>query len=397
MNNRKKVIIISSLAVLTILGILTVICISNIKEMNNSDDDNDVMITDDNLIVKSVSSFHDGLAVIKVNNKYGYINKKGKIKIKPIYSYADDFNEGFALACKAKEEMHRCGYINTDNNPIIDFEYESGSIKQERIRNKTQVKDGLVLVKDTSKEAIFDTSGKQLSPFYYNKVVILGEDGIVAISNDDSEEKKYTIVNAKDDFKPITDEKFDVVLHCSNGMCAVGMQKSKNEVVYQYIDYEGKTVSNYKNNHYLYKFNSKGIVQAEQDGKLVFINKTGELVTDKFYDRNYGECEDEGCLVYNEDSMIVGIDEYGKEMFQLSEKYSIVRAFTDGYALIEKYNSETRENEYFYISKKGTIDLGPYMYASPFSDGYALVKAQKNSFYFINTKGEKVIEGKYVD
>ena len=166
MNNRKKVIIISSLAVLTILGILTVICISKIKEMNNSNDDNDVMITDDNLIVQSVSSFHDGLAVIKVNNKYGYINKKGKIKIKPIYSYADNFNEGFALACKAKEEIHRCGYINTDNKTIIDFEYE-------RIRNKTQVKDGLILVRDTSKEAIFDTSGKQLSPFYYNKAVIL--------------------------------------------------------------------------------------------------------------------------------------------------------------------------------------------------------------------------------
>lgn len=40
--------------------------------------------------------FQDGLAYVKFNNKYGYINHKGKVVIPTIYNKADNFYDGKA-------------------------------------------------------------------------------------------------------------------------------------------------------------------------------------------------------------------------------------------------------------------------------------------------------------
>ena len=40
--------------------------------------------------------FKEGLAAIKVNGKFGYINKSGKIVIKPTFDEAREFESGLA-------------------------------------------------------------------------------------------------------------------------------------------------------------------------------------------------------------------------------------------------------------------------------------------------------------
>ena len=46
---------------------------------------------------KMASSFHDGLARIEVNGKVGFINKKGNFQIEPKFEIAGDFTEGLSL------------------------------------------------------------------------------------------------------------------------------------------------------------------------------------------------------------------------------------------------------------------------------------------------------------
>ena len=43
-----------------------------------------------------VCGFHDGLAIVKLNGKYGFIDKTGKEIIPLIYDSAGDFSEGVA-------------------------------------------------------------------------------------------------------------------------------------------------------------------------------------------------------------------------------------------------------------------------------------------------------------
>src|ERR1039458_3116755 len=38
--------------------------------------------------------FNDDLAVVKLGNKWGFIDKKGKIVINTLFDYAEDFSEG---------------------------------------------------------------------------------------------------------------------------------------------------------------------------------------------------------------------------------------------------------------------------------------------------------------
>lgn len=41
--------------------------------------------------------FSDGLAVVKISNRYGYIDMAGKLKIPPVFLFADDFKDGKAF------------------------------------------------------------------------------------------------------------------------------------------------------------------------------------------------------------------------------------------------------------------------------------------------------------
>ncbi len=60
-------------------------------------------------IYDMIFGFEEGLAVIKQNGKWGFINKKGKLEIPCIYEYVNSFKEGLARV----EQDGKRGYINT--------------------------------------------------------------------------------------------------------------------------------------------------------------------------------------------------------------------------------------------------------------------------------------------
>jgi len=64
--------------------------------------------------------FSNGRYIFKSNGKYGYINKRGKVVIDPIYDKATKFKEGIALV--SKDGLS--GFINNKGKIIIPIEYE---------------------------------------------------------------------------------------------------------------------------------------------------------------------------------------------------------------------------------------------------------------------------------
>ncbi|WP_158260502.1 WG repeat-containing protein [Chlorogloea sp. CCALA 695] len=64
--------------------------------------------TDADDVYGKPGSFFNGLAAVKVGNKWGYINKQGQLAIKPKFSTAENFSEGLAVVTFG----NKLGYIN---------------------------------------------------------------------------------------------------------------------------------------------------------------------------------------------------------------------------------------------------------------------------------------------
>lgn len=68
--------------------------------------------------------FHEGFALYRIqdnkyNQFYGFLNKKGEVAIKTVYTYALPFKEGLAPVCHSG----KCGFINTNGETVIPMKY----------------------------------------------------------------------------------------------------------------------------------------------------------------------------------------------------------------------------------------------------------------------------------
>lgn len=71
-----------------------------------------------------IGSFNDGLSRVNVNNKWGYIDESGEMIIKPVYEFARDFHDGYAAVKIRSIVGTRWGYINKDGEIVISPKYD---------------------------------------------------------------------------------------------------------------------------------------------------------------------------------------------------------------------------------------------------------------------------------
>lgn len=71
-----------------------------------------------------IGSFDAGLATININNKWGYINEQGEIAIDTVYEFARDFHDGFAAVKIRSIFGTRWGYINREGDIVITPKFD---------------------------------------------------------------------------------------------------------------------------------------------------------------------------------------------------------------------------------------------------------------------------------
>ena len=103
-----------------------------------------------------IYDFIEGLAVVCLNGKYGFVNKSAEIVIPLKYNYATCFSEG--LACV--ELNGKWGFINKSGNFIIPYKYD----------NACKFFEGLAKVELNGKYGFIDKSGNVVIQLKYDYV-----------------------------------------------------------------------------------------------------------------------------------------------------------------------------------------------------------------------------------
>ncbi|WP_072219655.1 WG repeat-containing protein [Campylobacter coli] len=146
---------------------------------------------------KAIRNFKENLAAVCLNDKWGFVDKKGKIIIKAKYDFIDDkddemvmfgskhglylllfkenilgcFHEGLALARINK----KYGFIDKNENLVIEAKYD-------------EVEDfdkGLAIAKLERKSGLLDKNGRVIVDFLYEKILVVNKDIIILAKNNE--------------------------------------------------------------------------------------------------------------------------------------------------------------------------------------------------------------------
>ena len=296
------------------------------------------------------AQYPDALYPIRVKNKWGYMNRKGEIMIKPTFAQAEDFMDGRAVAATEEEGKISYGYIDMKGQWIITPKYS------------------------------------RADPFYENRAAVECEEG-------------YGYIDTTG--KEIIPCKFGDAGRFSEGIAAVKVKGWTG-----FIDLKGDIVIEPKFTcsvqHPLFDHGMAPVFGADE--KTGFINPKGEwLIEPKFHSAGRFREEKAWAMMEVEDAIeadgtrIKGgyINRQGEYIIQ--PEYDFGWEFFEGYATVWKVSDDRREKIWSVIDSTGNKILDNLMYRNmgSITSGLIPIQNEKMAWGFINIKGEVVIKPQF--
>lgn len=273
--------------------------------------------------------FSEGLAAVKIKNRYGFINKRGDIVIEPKYVDAFGFSDGLA----AVEVGRRYGFIDHNGTMVIEPQFGF----------TTAFTEGLASVINYNDYFIIDKNG--------NTVVTLGE----SVSDLESFSGGLAAAEVKSENGDDVDYKYGFVDH--SGHMAI---EPKFDWVGPFSD-------------------GLAVATMDIDGQSGYIDTTGRFVIEPQYEE--AENFSEGVAPVKKDGKWSFIDKTGAEVAMLGDLYDSVYPFTEGRSIVcigEKYGA---------IDKAGNLIIDfRFDRLLSFSEGLAFAR-MGDTQGFINTSG----------
>ena len=289
-----------------------------------------------------IGDFSNGMTAVCINNKFGYIDDTGAVVIEPQFRYANDFyddgiayiqgkNGGYGFIDKSgkiivEPELYEIDYRNgfaenglalagvetSEEDVMYGFIDKTGKwvIEPTFPRARSFSKNGLAAA------AVIDDSGHRIwgyidagGSFVIEPVFNIAKDfddtglAVISIAEQDSDGKYIYydgIIDSNGDF--VAEPKYGFIYYdditgklYDEDLILVGESSFGK---YGYIDRNGKEVIKATKYANLGRFAPNGLARVwNDDGKIGFINKKGEIVIDFQFDHADGFYDDGYCVV----------------------------------------------------------------------------------------------------
>lgn len=281
----------------------------------------------DKLEFEEINNFSEGLAAVKMDGKWGFIDIEGNLKIKPIFDHVTGFknslsdikvNDSWGMIdingkvvvepkfesrlwvledyILVQDDNGKWGYLNSKGEQIIDYVFENadhfseglapvykdgkwGYINKQGIfaikptyEEAKKFNKGLALVKRDNKYYYINTDGtviKETNMYYTNLYGFYEQRAAIKKDN------KYGFVNENMDI--IVEPEYDDYKDFSEGFAVVGKKvKGSYDNVYGYVDITGKwLIEPIFSNAESFK---NGLAKVWKSGKMGYIDMSGNEV-----------------------------------------------------------------------------------------------------------------------
>lgn len=211
-----------------------------------------------------VGQIFDGLAKVKVGDKWGYINDKGEMVITPQFDMASSFYEGLAKVYRKNENTNEgsYGYINTKGELVINYQFVQAS----------SFRDGKAIVFNGKSYGVIDNKGKFIVNPQFDRIAAFSS-GMAGIRQGDL----WGFIN--EGGKIVINPQFvSVQEFSSNGYAAVMGTDGR----WGFIDKDGRYLINPQ---FEYTTNFFGNIAFVQSGsKFGIIDKKGKFIVNPQFD-----------------------------------------------------------------------------------------------------------------
>ena len=263
--------------------------------------------------------FSEGLAAVNIKNKWGYIDREGRVVIEPQYTYAFGFTEGLA----AVEVDGKYGFIDKDGRMAIPPKYYWAN----------SFTEGLATVQADDCFQIIDRQGSVVASLDKDFTdVQVFSCGLAAA---EVKSKKYGFIDPTG--KMVIEPMFGFVTPFSDGLAVATIanddddeddKKEKEESKSGIIDTQGRFVmaplydeaENY----------SEGVLPVKKDGRWRFVDNTGAdvVVLREDFDYVYPLIEDRANVLIG--GKFGAIDKAGNLI--IDARFDNLCVFSDGLA-----------------------------------------------------------------
>lgn len=209
MKNYRRPLLILLLCIL-VVGLTGCSNDTTVEGSNNTEKRIESISLSDFRNAEKIGSFTDeGIAIIKINGKYGYIDIHGNTVAMPQYDEAEDFSNGIAVVATEIDGTDVCGAINMQGELVLPFKYKGSLIwypEEEvfTVAEKTYEEGG------TWK--LLDRNGNAISDFEWDSIAVSnncaavrkdGKWGIIDLAGNIIIQPKYEEMYLEDNGKQI--------------------------------------------------------------------------------------------------------------------------------------------------------------------------------------------------